>query len=126
MKQTDDGEKYKFLSILDEEKERYEDHQELVTPPQSPINLTSPLSSSSRKSSSNGSPPSPPSPPRKMMSLDDLYEVTNPIDDDVTLYYHLATCDPIMFEEVIKDEKLRIAMDEEILSIEKNDMEIGF
>jgi hypothetical protein len=31
-----------------------------------------------------------------------------------------------MFEEVIKDEKLRIAMDEEILSIEKNDMEIGF
>jgi len=51
------------------------------------------------------------------MSLDDLYEVTNPIDDDVTLYCYLATCDPIMFEEVIKDEKLRIAIDEEILLI---------
>jgi hypothetical protein len=40
-----------------------------------------------------------------MWSLDELYEVTTPIDDDVTLYYHLATCDPIMFEEVIKDAK---------------------
>jgi hypothetical protein len=54
-----------------------------------------------------------------MMSLDDLYEVINHIDDDVTLYCHLATCDPMMFEEVIKDEKLRIVMDEEILSLRK-------
>jgi hypothetical protein len=116
MKQTGDGKKYDFQPILDKEKERYEDHQELVTPPQSPINSTSPLSSSSKESSSSGSPPSP---PRKMMSLDDLYEVINHIDDDVTLYCHLATCDPMMFEEVIKDEKLRIVMDEEILSLRK-------
>jgi hypothetical protein len=40
-----------------------------------------------------------------MKSLDDLYEVTNSIDDDVTLYCHLATCDPIVFEEAIKDAK---------------------
>jgi hypothetical protein len=119
MKQTVDGEKYEFLPILDEEKKRYEDHQEFVTPPQSPMNSTSHLSSSSRGSSSNGSPPRP---PRKMMILDDLYEVTNPIDDDVTLYYHLAICDPTMFEEVVKDKKLRITMNEEILSIEKNDI----
>jgi len=120
MKQTVDGEKYEFLPILDEEKKRYEDHQEFVTPPQSPMNSTSHLSSSSsRGSSSNGSPPRP---PRKMMILDDLYEVTNPIDDDVTLYYHLAISDPTMFEEVVKDKKLRITMNEEILSIEKNDI----
>jgi hypothetical protein len=40
-----------------------------------------------------------------MKSLDDLYEVTNSIDDDVTLYCHLGTCDPIVFEEAIKDAK---------------------
>jgi hypothetical protein len=39
--------------------------------------------------------------PRKMRRLDNLYEVTNPIVDDVTLYCHLATCDPIVFEEEI-------------------------
>jgi hypothetical protein len=36
-------------------------------------------------------------------------------------YYHLATCDPIVFEEAMKDEKWRIAMDEEITLTEKND-----
>ena len=56
----------------------------------------------SNGSSSSGNPSSP---PKRMGSLDELYEVTTPIDDDVTLYYHLATCDPIMFEEVIKDAK---------------------
>ena len=35
-------------------------------------------------------------------------------------YCHLATCDPIVFEETIKDEKWRIAMDGEIVLIEKN------
>ena len=83
------------------------------------MNSTLPLSSSSSGSSRSGSPPSP---PRKMMSLDDLYEVTNPIDNEVTLYCYLTTCDPIVFEEVIKDEKWRIAMDEETLLIEKNDI----
>jgi len=53
------------------------------------------------------------------MSLEDLYELTNTIDD-VTLYCHLTICDPIMFETTIKDEKWRIIMDEEIASIEKN------
>jgi hypothetical protein len=40
-----------------------------------------------------------------MRSLDGLYEVANSIDDDVTLYYHLAIYDPIVFEEAIKDAK---------------------
>jgi hypothetical protein len=51
-----------------------------------------------------------------------LYEVTNSIDDDVTLYCQLATCDPIVFQENIKDKKWRIVMDEEIASIKKNDI----
>jgi len=55
-----------------------------------------------------------------MKSLDDLYEVTNHIDNDVALYFHLATYDSIVFEEAIKDGKLRMAMNEEIASIEKN------
>jgi len=40
-----------------------------------------------------------------MRSLADLYEVTNYIDDDVTLNYYLVTCDLVVFEEAIKDEK---------------------
>jgi len=73
--------------------------------------------SSSNESSSSGTPSSL---SRKMRSLDDLYEVTNHIDD-VTLYCYLATCDTIVFEEAINDAKWRIAMDGEIASIEKND-----
>jgi hypothetical protein len=115
---VNDGEKYDFLPILDEEEEKYKDHQEpIVTPPQTSMSST--FSSSSSESSSNGTPPSL---PKKMRSLNDLYEVTNPIDNDVTLYCHLATCDPIMFEEVIKDEKWRLVIDEEIASIEKNNI----
>lgn len=44
-----------------------------------------------------------PNPPRNMKSLDDLYKITNHIDDDLTLYWHFGTCDPIVFEETIKD-----------------------
>jgi len=56
-----------------------------------------------------------------MKSLDDLYEVINAIDNNLTLYCHLAICESIVFEKSIKDEKWRITMDEEIASIEKND-----
>jgi hypothetical protein len=67
------------------------------------MNLTSPSSCSfSCGSSSSGSLQSL---PRKIRSFDDIYEVTNFIDDDVTLFYHFAICDPIVFEEEIKDEK---------------------
>jgi hypothetical protein len=44
-------------------------------------------------------------PSRKMRNLDDLYEITNSINDDVILYCHLAICDPIVLGEVIKDAK---------------------
>jgi len=115
---VDDGKKYDFLPILDEKEERYEDHQEpIVTPPPTPMSSTSSSSSSSNESTCSGTPPSP---PIKMRCLDDLYEVTNPIDDDVILYYHLVTCDYIVFEKEIKDIKWRIVMDKKISSIEKN------
>ena len=116
---VDDGEKYDFLPILDEGQERYEDHQEQVTPPQSPVMSSSPLFSSSSESSSSGNPSSP---PKRMRSLEALYDVTTLIDDDVTLYCHLATCDPIVFKEVIKDAKWKVVMDKEIASIKKNDI----
>jgi hypothetical protein len=82
------------------------------------MNSNSHLSSSFSGSSSSGNP----RPPRKIRSIDNLYEVTNSIDDDVTLYCQLATCDPIVFQENIKDKKWRIVMDEEIASIKKNDI----
>ena len=59
------------------------------------------------------------------MSLNDLYKVTNQIDsidNDLTLYYHLDTYEPIVFKEAIKDEKWRIVIDKEIASIKKNDI----
>jgi hypothetical protein len=69
-----DGEKYDLLPILDEEEEIYEDHQELiVTPPQTPTSSTSSFSSSDSSNST---------PTRKVRSLDDLYEVINPFDND--------------------------------------------
>jgi hypothetical protein len=78
------------------------------------------MSSTSSSSNGNSNSGTPPSPSRKMRSLDDLYKVTNPIDD-VKLYCHHATFNPIVFEEAIKDTKWRITMDEEIVLIEKND-----
>jgi len=107
-----------FLSTIDGKDERHEDHQEpIVTHPQTLMSSTSPLSFSfSNGSSSSGNPQSL---LRKMRSLDNIYEVTNLIDDDVTLYYHLATSDLIVFEEEIKYGKWRIVMEEEIASIEK-------
>jgi hypothetical protein len=39
-----------------------------------------------------------------MRSFDDLYEITNPIGDDLKLYCHLATYEPIVFKEATKYE----------------------
>lgn len=38
---VDNGKKYDFLQILDNKKERYNDHKKIVAPPQSFMNLTS-------------------------------------------------------------------------------------
>jgi hypothetical protein len=99
---VDDGEKYDFLLVFDVKDEKYEGHQKLVTSQRSLMNSTSHLSYSSSESLSSGSPPSP---PRKMKSFDNLYEITNSIDDDLTLYYYLVTCKHIVFGKAIKNKK---------------------
>ncbi|TXG68000.1 hypothetical protein EZV62_009275 [Acer yangbiense] len=58
--------------------------------------------------------------PRGTRSLEDLYENTEQVEEDVTLYCLLMTSDPVSFEEANQEEKWRSAMDEEIRSIEKN------
>ncbi|KAH9695599.1 hypothetical protein KPL71_022832 [Citrus sinensis] len=54
------------------------------------------------------------------MSLQDLYEVTER-HDNLTLFCLFADCEPVNFQEAALDEKWRIAMDEEIKAIVKND-----
>jgi hypothetical protein len=95
---ADDDEKYNFLLILDKEDERYKYYQELiVTSLPTLISLTLPLSSfsSSNKSLNSGSSLNS---SRKIRSLNYLYKITNSINNDVTLYCYIATCDPIVFE----------------------------
>jgi hypothetical protein len=55
-----------------------------------------------------------------MRSLQELYGVIDNLNDDLTLYCHFVDCEPIGFEEAVKDDKWRNAMDEEIKAIEKN------
>jgi hypothetical protein len=93
----------------DEEEPR---NEEFTTPSPSPTNSSTPSSSSSRGSSHER--------PPHMRSLQELYEVTEKLNDDLTLYCQFADCEPIGFKEVVKDEKWKNAMDEEIKAIEKN------
>jgi hypothetical protein len=55
-----------------------------------------------------------------MRSPQELYEVIENLNDDLTLYCYFVNCEPIGFEEAVQDEKWRNAMDEEIKPIEKN------
>jgi hypothetical protein len=98
-----------FIFFFEEEESR---NEEVTTSSPSPTNSSTPSLSSSRGSSREM--------PPHMRSLQELYEVTENLNDDLTLYCHFANCEPIGFEEVVKDEKWRNAMDEEIKAIEKN------
>jgi len=60
--------------------------------------------------------------PPHMRSLQEFYKITENLNDDLILYCHFADCEPIGFEEVVKDEKWRNAMDEEIKAFEKNNI----
>ena len=99
---VNDSEKYDFLPVFDGKDDRYEGHQKLVTSQWSLMNSTSHLSYSSSESLSSSSSPSP---PRKMKSFNDLYEITNSIDDNLTLYYYLVTCKHIVFVKAIKNKE---------------------
>ncbi|GJW77232.1 retrovirus-related pol polyprotein from transposon TNT 1-94 [Tanacetum coccineum] len=98
----EENERYDFLPMTDEE-ETGESGEEPESPTPTPTQ-DSPLSSSEREP--------------KTRSLQELYEVT----DEIPLLCLYADCEPLVFEHVIKSKKLRQAMDEEIKSIEKNDM----
>ncbi|KAH9750942.1 hypothetical protein KPL71_014085 [Citrus sinensis] len=56
----------------------------------------------------------------RIRSLQDLYEVIER-HDNLTLFCLFANCEPVNFQEATLDEKWRIAMDEEIKAIVKND-----
>ena len=60
---------------------------------------------------------------RKTQSLRDIYDELQEAENNYSCinFALLAHCDPISFEEAIKDDKWISAMDEEIQSIEKND-----
>lgn len=74
-------------------------------------------------STPQGEPPTPQSEnsserPRRMRSLEDIYEDTEEINDE--LHCLFVDCESLSFQEAVQDKKWRAAMDEEIKSIEKN------
>ncbi|KAH9670830.1 hypothetical protein KPL70_017126 [Citrus sinensis] len=88
-----------------------DEQQESATPPISPASTTcgdSPPSFLNERTK------------ERTMSLQDLYEVTER-HDNLTLFCLFADCKPVNFQEAALDEKWRIAMDEEIKAIVKND-----
>ncbi|KAL4297638.1 hypothetical protein GQ457_12G007010 [Hibiscus cannabinus] len=83
-----------------------------MTPPPSPAPIheeTSEESSSSGESSSER--------PPKFRSVRDLYRSTEAIND---LFCLFVDSEPLNFDDAVKDERWKLAMDEEIKSIEKN------
>ncbi|KAI9201145.1 hypothetical protein LWI28_018928 [Acer negundo] len=52
--------------------------------------------------------------PRGTRSLEDRYEYTEQVEEDLTLYCLLMTSDPVSFEEANQEGKWRSAMDDEI------------
>ncbi|KAH9745452.1 hypothetical protein KPL70_004078 [Citrus sinensis] len=88
-----------------------DEQQEPATPPISPASTTcgdSPPSFLNERTE------------ERTRSLQDLYEVTER-HDNLTLFCLFADCEPVNFQEAALDEKWRIAMDEEIKAIVKND-----
>lgn len=66
------------------------------------------------------SPQSSPEIPQKMRRLQDIYDETNEITD-CALYCLFTDSEPINFKEATQDEKWRLAMNEEMKAIQKND-----
>ncbi|KAA0058939.1 integrase [Cucumis melo var. makuwa] len=60
--------------------------------------------------------------PRRMRSIQQIYNATNRINDDHFANFALfAGVDPVTFDEAIQDEKWKIAMDQEIDAIRRNE-----
>ena len=108
--ETQEGEQYDFFPLFKGSEEESEELQDPMTPPPSP--LPTQEDPSSEESSSER--------PRRMRNLQELYEVTSN-QDNLTLFCLFADCEPIGFEEAVQSKKWRVAMDEEIQAIKKND-----
>jgi len=54
-----------------------------------------------------------------MRSLDDIYEAIEEINNS-TMFCLFVDTEPMTFEEAVKDERWRLAMDEEMKAIERN------
>ncbi|GMI88485.1 hypothetical protein HRI_002517800 [Hibiscus trionum] len=85
--------------------------QQDMTPPPSPA----PVHESFEESSSSGESSS--ETPHKFRSVEDLYRSTEAINN---LFCLFIDNEPLNFGDAVKDESWRLAMDEEIKSIEKN------
>lgn len=86
-----------MISFLFHEEEEEPRKEEFTIPSPSRTNSSTPSSSSSRESSHER--------PPHMRSLQELYEVAENLNDDLTLYCYFVDCEPIGFEEAVKDEK---------------------
>ena len=85
------------------------------TPPTSPITPQQSTSSSSASSSEG---------PRGMRSLRDIYDETEELSqsfNNLTLFCLFGDSEPLNFEEASQNDKWKIALDEEIKAIKKND-----
>jgi hypothetical protein len=89
--------------------------------PQSPVHR-SPVFNRRNTPESSSTPPSASSSeePRRMRNLEELYDVTQ-VMEDTTLFCFFADNDPLSFNKAVTEEKWIDAMDEEIHAIEKND-----
>ncbi|TYK18362.1 Retrovirus-related Pol polyprotein from transposon TNT 1-94 [Cucumis melo var. makuwa] len=108
---NDEPEDYKFLFFPDERDEP----SDIASPPTSPITPQQSTSSSSASSSEG---------PRGMRSLQDIYDETEELSqsfNNLTLFCLFADSEPLNFEEASQNDKWKIAMDEEIKAIKKND-----
>ena len=83
-----------------------------ITTPLSPSTREAPTTSSSLECSSERT--------LRYRSLQEIYEVIKN-QNDLTLFCLFANCEPIGFKEAIQDKRWKVAMDEEIKSIRKND-----
>ncbi|TYK18668.1 T26F17.17 [Cucumis melo var. makuwa] len=108
---NDEPEDYKFLFFPDDRDEP----SDIASPPTSPITPQQSTSSSSASSSEV---------PRGMRSLRDIYDETEELSESfshLTLFCLFGDSEPLNFEEASQNDKWKIAMDEEIKAIKKND-----
>ncbi|KAL4020424.1 hypothetical protein IC575_019200 [Cucumis melo] len=108
---NDELEDYKFLCFPDE----HDEPSDIASPPTSPITPQQSTSSSSASSSEG---------PRGMRSLQDIYDETEELSqsfNNLTLFCLFGDSEPLNFEEASQNDKWKIAMDEEIKAIKKND-----